>query len=243
MSKERIILALDVSTEGDAIEMVKDLKDHVGAFKVGMELFNSTGPRIFESLREAGAGKVFYDGKFHDIPNTVAGAARAAARLGVWMFNVHAPGGSAMMRAAVDAASEEADRLGVERPLILGVTVLTSISEDVLHQELSVPTPLEKQVTHLASLAQASGLDGVVASPHEISQVKSACGPEFLVVTPGVRPKWAAANDQARIMTPSAAVHAGADYLVIGRAITGASDRVAAAQRIIEELEAGNQEL
>jgi len=234
----KIILALDVSTEGDAVELVKELKDHVGAFKVGLELFTSTGPRVFESLGGAGAGRIFYDGKFHDIPNTVAGAARAAVRMGVWMFNVHAPGGSAMMRAASDAASEEADRLGVERPLILGVTVLTSISEDVLRHELSVPILLQNQVTHLASLAQASGLDGVVASPHEIGQVKSACGPEFLVVTPGVRPAWAAANDQARIMTPSAAVQAGADYLVIGRAITGASDRVAAAKRVIEELEA-----
>jgi len=141
-----------------------------------------------------------------------------------------------MMRAASDAASQEADRLGVERPLILGVTVLTSISEEVLHHELSVPLLLENQVTHLASLAQASGLDGVVASPHEIAQVKSACGPQFLVVTPGVRPAWASANDQARIMTPSAAVRAGADYLVIGRAITAASDRRAAAERIVEEL-------
>ena len=238
MGKEKIILALDVSTEADAVELVRELKDHVGAFKVGMELFNSTGPKIFESLRSAGAGRIFYDGKFHDIPNTVAGAARAAVRMGVWMFNVHAPGGSAMMRAAHDAAADEAGRLGVERPSILGVTVLTSISEEVLHHELSVPILLQNQVTHLASLAQASGLDGVVASPHEIAQVKSACGPEFLVVTPGVRPAWAAANDQARIMTPSAAVQAGADYLVIGRAITGASDRLAAAERIMEELEA-----
>lgn len=238
MGKEKIILALDVSTEAGAVELVRELKDHVGAFKVGMELFNSTGPKIFELLRNAGAGKIFYDGKFHDIPNTVAGAARAAVRMGVWMFNVHAPGGSAMMRAARDAAADEAGRLGVERPRILGVTVLTSISEEVLHHELSVSVLLQNQVTHLAQLAQASGLDGVVASPHEIAQVKSACGPEFLVVTPGVRPAWAAANDQARIMTPSAAVQAGADYLVIGRAITGASDRLAAAERIIEELEA-----
>ena len=238
MGKEKIILALDVSAEGDAVELVKELKDHVGAFKVGLELFNSTGPRIFESLRSTGAGRIFYDSKFHDIPNTVAGAARAAVRMGVWMFNIHAPGGSAMMRAASDAAAEEADRLGIERPLILGVTVLTSISEEVLHHELSVPILLENQVTHLAQLAQNSGLDGVVASPHEIAQIKSACGPEFLVVTPGVRPAWAAANDQARIMTPAAAVQAGADYLVIGRAITGASDRKGAAVRIIEELDA-----
>ena len=219
MSKDKIILALDVSTGTDAVELVKDLKDHVGAFKVGLELFNSTGPRIFESLRGAGA-------------------ARAAVRMGVWMFNIHAPGGSAMMRAASDAAAEEADRLGIERPLILGVTVLTSISQEVLNHELSVPVLVGNQVTHLAELAQASGLDGVVASPHEIAQIKSSCGPEFLVVTPGVRPAWAAANDQARIMTPAAAVQAGVDYLVIGRAITGASDRKGAALRIIEELDA-----
>lgn len=233
---KKIILALDVSSEREAVDLVKELKDLVGAFKVGLELFTSAGPRIIEAVKNAGAEKIFFDGKFHDIPNTVAGAARAATRMGVWMFNVHAPGGSAMMRAAVDAAGDEAHRLGVEPPIIIAVTVLTSISPEILNSEMSVPMLLENQVTHLAQLAQNSGLDGVVASPHEILSVKSACGPQFLVVTPGVRPNWAAANDQKRIMTPSEAVRDGADYLVIGRAITAADDRRAAAERVLGEL-------
>ena len=236
-AKDRIILALDVSSEGEAVDLVKELRDCVGAFKVGLELFNSAGPRIFESLRGAGADRIFYDGKFHDIPNTVAGASRAAVRMGIWMLNVHAAGGSAMMRAAADAADDEAHRLGVKAPLILGVTVLTSISQEMLHDELSVPVLMENQVTHLAQLSQNSGLDGVIASPREILPVKAACGPQFLVVTPGVRPAWAAANDQKRVTTPSEAVRDGADYLVIGRAITAAEDRRAAAERVIAELE------
>ena len=240
--KDKIILAVDVSSEAQAVELVGELRDSVGAFKVGMELFTSTGPRIFETLRDAGAERIFYDAKFHDIPNTVAGAARAAVRMGIWMFNVHATGGSAMMRAAVDAASDEADRQGVETPLVIGVTILTSISEHMLHDELGIPIMMERQVTRLAHLAQNSGLGGVVCSPHEIEPIKSACGPGFLVVTPGVRPIWAAANDQKRIMTPSQAVSYGADYLVIGRAITGADDRAAAAQRIIDEIEQPSQD-
>ncbi|MHB1000578.1 MAG: orotidine-5'-phosphate decarboxylase [Armatimonadota bacterium] len=236
-AKDKIIIPLDVSTARDAVDMVSQLKDYVGAFKIGLELFTSTGPSIFEAVRNAGAEKIFFDGKFHDIPNTVAGAARAAVRMGVWMFNVHATGGSAMMRAAVDAASDEAGKQGIETPIILGVTVLTSISQEMLHEELTVPAMLHNYVTHLAQLTQNSGLAGVVASPHEIQPIKSACGPEFLVVTPGVRPSWSVANDQKRIMTPSEAVQNGADYLVIGRAITSAGDRAAAAQKIITELE------
>lgn len=235
-AKDKIILALDVSSTEQAVDLVGELKDYVGAFKVGMELFTSTGPSIFEAIRDAGAERIFYDGKFHDIPNTVAGAARAAVRMGIWMFNVHATGGSAMMRAAVDAASEEADRQGVDVPHLIGVTILTSISEHMLHEELGVPILMQGQVTRLARLAQNSGLNGVVCSPHEIEPIKSACGPDFVVVTPGVRPAWASANDQKRIMTPAQAVSCGADYMVIGRAITAADDRVAAARKIIEEL-------
>jgi len=235
-AKDKIILALDVSSEGEAVRLVEELHDVVGAFKVGLELFNSTGPKIFESLKSAGADRIFYDCKFHDIPNTVAKAARAATRMGVWMFNIHTMGGAAMMRAAADAAGDEAHRLGIEPPMILGVTVLTSISEEMLRQELSVMNLMADQVVHLSKLAQKSGLSGVVASPHEIRPIKSACGPEFLVVTPGVRPSWAAANDQKRIMTPSEAVASGADYMVIGRAITASESPRAAAERILEEL-------
>lgn len=236
-AKDKIIVALDVSTESEAHELVHDLKDYVGAFKVGMELFNSAGPSIIEKVRDAGADRIFYDSKYHDIPNTVAGAARAATRMGVWMFNIHAEGGSAMMRAASDAAHEEADRQGVEPPIIIAVTLLTSIGQNTLLNELAVQMPLSEYVPHLARLAQDSGLDGVVASPHEISAIKAACGNDFLVVTPGVRPSWASANDQKRIMTPGDAVKNGADYLVIGRAITAADDKIGAAKRIIEELE------
>lgn len=236
-AKDKIILALDVSSEREAVDLVKELKDCVGPFKVGLELFSSAGPGIMDSLRKAGAERIFYDGKFHDIPNTVAGAAGAAARMGVWMFNVHASGGTAMMRAAVVGASDEVRRLGVEPPLILGVTVLTSISGEILRDELSVPVLLENQVTHLAELAQNAGLDGVVASPQEILPVKGACGSRFLVVTPGVRPAWAGANDQKRVMTPSEAIRNGADYIVIGRAITAAEDRRSAAEQIIAEME------
>ncbi|MHB0913115.1 MAG: orotidine-5'-phosphate decarboxylase [Armatimonadota bacterium] len=235
--KEKIILALDVKTESEAVEMVRELSDLVGAFKVGLELFTSAGPGIIDAVRNAGAERIFFDGKFHDIPNTVAGAARAAVRMGVWMFNVHASGGSVMMRAAADAAGEEAERLGIEKPIVLGVTVLTSISDEILHHELSVPMLLENQVTHLSQLAQNSGLDGVVSSPREIVPVKAACGPEFLSVTPGVRPAWSAVNDQKRITTPREAVDSGADYLVIGRAVTAAEDRRAAAERVIAELQ------
>lgn len=236
LPKDRIIVALDVNSEAEAVRLVRDLRDWVGAFKVGLELFNSIGPRIFDSIRDAGAERIFYDGKFHDIPNTVAGAARAAVRMGVWMFNVHTTGGTKMMSAAADAAGDEAHRLGVEAPLIIGVTVLTSIGPDVLQHELSVPVLLENHVVHLSSLAQSSGLHGVVASPLEIVAIRNACGPGFLIVTPGVRPAWAAKNDQTRVTTPAEAVRNGADYLVIGRPITAANDPVAAAQRIIDEL-------
>lgn len=236
LPKDRIIVALDVNSEAEAVRLVRDLRDWVGAFKVGLELFNSIGPRIFDSIRDAGAERIFYDGKFHDIPNTVAGAARAAVRMGVWMFNVHTTGGTKMMSAAADAAGDEAHRLGVEAPLIIGVTVLTSIGPDVLQHELSVPVLLENHVVHLSSLAQSSGLHGVVASPLEIVAIRNACGPGFLIVTPGVRPAWAAKNDQTRVTTPAEAVRNGADYLVIGRPITAADDPVAAAQRIIDEL-------
>jgi len=237
MGKQKIILALDVSTESEAVDLVRELKDLVGGFKVGLELFNSAGPRVIESIRNAGTERIFYDGKFHDIPNTVAGAARAAVRMGVWMFNVHTTGGSAMMRAAVEAAGDEAHRLGVEMPLVVGVTVLTSISQEALNHELSVPMLMENHVTHLAQLAQNSGLAGVVASPLEIPPVKTACGPEFLVVVPGVRPAWVTSHDQKRVMTPGEAVRSGADYLVIGRAITANEDPRAAAEKIVAEIE------
>lgn len=232
MSKDKIILPLDVDTADKAVDLVTALKDDVGAFKVGLELVNSAGLGIFEKITKAGAGRIFYDCKFHDIPNTVAGASRAAVRLGVWMFNVHCAGGAAMMKAAKDAAVEESAKTGKPCPLVIGVTVLTSIDQTVLSDEMRVPGTVADQVVHLARLAQQAGLDGVVSSPHEIELIREACGPSFLIVTPGVRPAGADIGDQKRVMTPSEAVAKGADYLVIGRPIIKADDPAAAARMI-----------
>ena len=209
MGKNKIIVGLDVDSAQKAEALVRQLAGEVGAFKVGLELVNSAGLGIFDIIRQAGAEKIFYDCKFHDIPNTVAGASRAAARLGVWMFNVHCSGGAAMMKAAKDAAVEAAAELKIEAPKVIGVTVLTSIDQQTLNDEMRVTGPVAEQVVHLARLAMQAGLDGVVASPHEIEAIRAACGPGFMIVTPGVRPAGGETGDQKRIMTPSEAVEAG----------------------------------
>jgi orotidine-5'-phosphate decarboxylase len=233
MSLERILVALDVDNADAALTLVGSLRGHVGGFKVGLELVNAEGPDIFARLTDAGAERIFYDAKFHDIPNTVAGAVRAAARRGVWMVNIHASGGAAMLRAAREAANT------VERPpLLIGVTVLTSIDEATLNGELRVPGNVAEQVAHLALLSQSAGLDGVVASPQEIQTIRFTCGSEFVTVIPGVRPAGVAAHDQARIATPSAAIRDGAHYLVVGRAITQSADPAAAADAIAAEIAA-----
>jgi orotidine-5'-phosphate decarboxylase len=238
LSKEKIIVALDVDSQDKAVELVKQLGGEVGAFKVGLELFNVTGPSIFPALKEAGAGRIFYDAKFHDIPNTVASAVRVATRNNVWMINVHTTGGSEMMKAAAAAARDEAAKLGIEPPKVIGVTLLTSIDTMTLTDELRIASGLVSHVVHLAKLAKSSGLDGVVASPHEIQYIREACGPDFLIVTPGVRPAGADVADQKRVMTPGDATKAGADYLVIGRPITRAESPTAAAQSIAAEINA-----
>jgi len=236
LRSDRIIVALDVDTLDKAVALVEVLKHEVGAFKVGLELVNSVGFGVFEAIRKAGARKIFYDCKFHDIPNTVAGASRAAARLGAWMINVHCSGGLAMMKAAKDAAADECAKLGTAPPLVIGVTVLTSVDRQVLNKEIGVPGPVADQVVHLAKLAKEARLDGVVASPQEIELIRSACGPDFLIVTPGVRPAGADAGDQKRVMTPHEAVEKGADYLVIGRPIIKADDPKAAAREIAAQI-------
>jgi orotidine-5'-phosphate decarboxylase len=236
VGRDKIILPLDVDTVDKAVALVELLREDVGAFKVGLELVNSAGLGIFDEIRCAGAERIFYDCKFHDIPNTVAGAARAAAKMGVWMFNVHCSGGAAMMKAAKEAAVEVAGQAGTKPPLVIGVTVLTSIDERVLNEEMRVPGSVADEVVHLARLAKDSGLDGVVASPHEIELIREACGPGFLVVTPGVRPAGTEVGDQKRVMTPGEAVAKGADYLVIGRPITKADDPRRAAQEIARAL-------
>ncbi|PDW03136.1 orotidine-5'-phosphate decarboxylase [Candidatus Viridilinea mediisalina] len=227
--QDRILVALDTPTLDEALVLVKQLRPYVGGFKVGLELCTAVGvPEVVTQVAAAG-GKLFLDLKLHDIPNTVAGAVRSVCGLGagIGMLTLHCQGGAAMLRAAVEAAAA-----APERPLLLGVTVLTSIDTLALRDELGVAAPLEAHVVALAQLAQRCGLDGVVASPHEVAAIRQACGPEFLIITPGVRPTWAASGDQRRTMTPSAALAAGADYLVIGRPLTAADDPVAAAQQL-----------
>lgn len=235
--KERIILALDVDTEEQALTLVKQLAGSVGAFKVGMQLFNSSGPQIVPKIQGLG-GQVFVDLKFHDIPNTVASAARVMTRLNCRMFNVHAAGGREMMQSAMRAVQEESSRQETVLPLVLAVTVLTSISSQELSDDLFITDrTLEETVTAWARMAQQCGLGGVVCSPQEIRPIRAACGPDFAIVTPGIRPQWSEKNDQKRITTPRQALELGADYMVIGRPITAASDPLEAARLIIKELE------
>lgn len=235
-AKDRIVVALDVETPAQALALVEQLRGLVGMFKIGKQLFTAAGPDIVRQIVGRGE-KVFLDLKFHDIPNTVASAGVEAARLGVSIFNVHALGGSAMMRATVDAMNAAAEREKLTKPLILAVTILTSHDQASLH-EIGLERSLQEQVVRLAQLADRSGIDGVVASPLEIAPLRTAIeNPNFVILTPGVRPRGAALNDQKRVMTPNEAVQAGSDYLVIGRPITGAENPAAAAQKISEEIE------
>ena len=200
-ARERLVLALDVDDFSSAENLVGLLKDYVGVFKVGSQLFTSEGTKIIDMITKAKA-RVFLDLKFHDIPNTVKGAAESATKLGVYMFNVHASGGYEMMKAAADAAIETSIKLGIKKPLILGVTVLTSINQEILEKEVGVNKAVKEHVVHLAKLAKSAGLDGVVASPHEIKDIRDACGKNFIILTPGIRPAGEEINDQKRIMTP-----------------------------------------
>lgn len=231
----KLIVALDVETAGEARELFRALKDVAGMFKIGSQLFTAAGPFIVREIVEAG-GRIFLDLKFHDIPNTVAAAGAEATRLGVSIFNVHALGGSEMMRRTAEAVTATAQREGIERPSVIAVTVLTSAGSATL-AEVGISPDAEAQVSRLALLAAECGLDGVVASPHEVALVREAVmSPDFLIVTPGVRPSGSTADDQNRVMTPAEAVRAGADYLVVGRPILQAPDPVRAARKIIEEM-------
>lgn len=228
----RILVALDVASAHEAFALADRLRGSVGGFKIGKQLFTAEGPSIVRTLAERG-DRVFLDLKFHDIPNTVAGAVTAAATTGAWMINVHACGGRRMMEAAAAAAAASGR---AKRPLVLGVTVLTSL-DAVQLAETGVQDSVLDQVRRLARLARASGLDGVVASPQEIAAIRQACGPDFLIVTPGIRSAAdrPAGDDQVRTMGPAEAIAAGASYLVVGRLITAAADPLAAARQMAEE--------
>ena len=231
----RLIIALDFAELPPALALAKEIGPRVGMVKVGLELFNSAGPGAIAALRELGF-RVFYDSKFHDIPNTVAGAAAAAGRLGVTMLNVHALGGRAAMEAAREGACRGASEAGFGRPLVIAVTILTSLQESDLREQVGLPESPREAALRLAAGAREAGLDGVVCSVEEVRDVKRACGREFLAVTPGIRPTWAAAGDQARLATPDRALAVGADYLVIGRPITRAAEPGEALARILEEI-------
>ncbi len=231
---DRVLVALDVATARDALALADQLRDSVGGFKIGSQLFTSTGPGIVRTLVDRG-DQVFLDLKYHDIPNTVAGAVTAATELGVWMVNVHASGGAAMMAAARDAADRTAAARGIRRPLVIAVTVLTSMDAEML-RATGVASGPQDQVVRLAKMAHDEGLDGVVASPHEVSSIRQACGGDFLIVTPGIRPAAGGQDDQRRTATAAGALASGSSYLVIGRPITAASDPLAAAGAIAREI-------
>lgn len=233
--KEKLIIALDVETAREAREMFARLRGSAGMFKIGSQLFTAAGPDIVREIVQAGE-RVFLDLKFHDIPNTVAAASREAARLGVSLFNLHASGGREMMKRAAAATAETAAREGFPRPRVIAVTVLTSADAATL-SEAGINSSPEQHATSLARLAAECGLDGVVASPHEIAPVREIVPrADFLIVTPGVRPSHVSHDDQKRVMTPAEAVRAGASYIVVGRAILKAPDPFRAATEIIEEM-------
>ena len=256
MGKEKIIVALDVETAAEAREIIAELRGEVGAFKIGLQLFTSAGASFVREVIEQNV-KLFLDVKFHDIPNTVAKASVEVARLGVWMFNVHAAGGGEMMRRTVESVREVCDKENLTQPKIIGVTVLTSSNQETL-RETGIETELKTQVVNLAQLAAKYNLDGVVASPHEIGSIRNGIDKEnFLIVTPGIRNsrlededqkqktkdqkqpadhQFATNDDQQRVMTPGEATAAGSDYLVIGRPITQSENKIAAVREILREI-------
>lgn len=237
-AKKRLCLALDVDRISDAVRLVEILRDRVTMFKIGFQLFTKEGPEAVQAVRRLG-GRVFLDLKYHDIPNTVASAAREAVNMGVYMFNVHASGGSGMMRAAVEAATSQSQKNNAVKPVILAVTVLTSLNYKMLEEELCVSNTLPNHVTHLAALAKEAGLDGVVASPREITSIRERCGRSFTILTPGIRPPWIKdADDQKRTATPAEAMRLGADYIVVGRPILKADNPLEAADKILRDMAA-----
>ena len=237
--RERLIVALDVDDLEQATEFVRQLSGEVGMFKIGKQLFTHAGPQAVRQFQELG-GEIFLDLKFHDIPNTVAKAAIEATRLGVKMFDVHASGSLEMMRLTVKEVRRVCRQQKLRKPIMLAVTVLTSLNQDDL-QRVGVERKVADQVVRLALLTKEAGMDGVVASPHEVADIREACGRRFVIVTPGIRPPDGNRNDQQRVMTPHNAVRGGVDYIVVGRPIIEAKDPVAAARAIVADMELGGK--
>ncbi len=235
MSQNQLIVALDVENLATANRLVTTLSDDVKWFKIGKQLFTAVGPASVKLLHEA-KKNIFLDLKFHDIPNTVAGAVASATKIGANIINVHASGGLEMMRAAGESAEKQASEFSIPKPTLLGVTILTSVDETNFQRDFGTQRRLKDQVAYLAELSQKAGLEGVVASPLEIELIRKVCGNNFVIVTPGVRPAWAASNDQQRVMTPGEAINAGADYIVVGRPITAADNPREAARTILQEI-------
>ncbi|MGE0199417.1 MAG: orotidine-5'-phosphate decarboxylase [Candidatus Melainabacteria bacterium] len=231
----RLIVALDLPDAETALALARQIAPLGVTFKVGMQLFYETGPDLVRQL-QAESGRVFVDLKLHDIPTTVAKATRSLMSHGVSFLNVHATGGQAMMSAAAEAAQAAAAEFSLPDPILLGVTVLTSMDQAQLNDWLRVPGKLSEQVVHLAKLSQQSGLQGVVCSAQEAPLIREACGPDFLLVTPGIRPAGSAADDQSRMLTPAQALQQGSDYLVVGRPITADGDPVAATSAILADM-------
>ncbi len=236
MSKDQIIVALDVETADEARKIIGEIGAEVGAFKIGLQLFTAAGASFVRETVEQNI-KIFLDVKFYDIPNTVAKAAVEVARLGVWMFNIHALGGREMMRRTVESVRDVCAKENISRPKIIGVTVLTSANRETL-REVGIEQEIDSQVLNLARLTAKCGLDGVVASPLEVEAIRRNIeNKDFLIITPGIRPAFATNDDQKRVMTPKEAVRQGADYLVIGRPITNSDNKLAAVRKILEEIE------
>jgi len=234
-AKDRIILALDVDNLDEVEKLVVELRDYVGYFKIGLQLFSSYGCGAIKIVKDNG-GKVYFDLKFHDIPNTVAHACSNLVRHDVNFLNVHIQGGSKMVTQAVKASRETAKSINVNPPTILGVSLLSSFGQRTLTEELCVEKNLEDYILQLTKIAKENGLDGIVAGASEAKKIRQEFGEDFIILCPATRPTWAAVNDQVRVDTPTEAIKAGVDYLVIGRPITDAGDKVAAVKLIIDEI-------
>lgn len=239
-AKDSIILALDVDTLDEARVLVRELKDYVGMFKVGLQLYTSEGAAVIKMIQDEGS-QVFFDGKFHDIPNTVAKASANLVKSGVSTFNLHIKGGSKMLSTSVKLSRETAKRLDLPKPTILGVTLLSSFGQRTLTEELGVKLNIDVYVAGLAKLAKDAGLDGVVASANEASKIRQVCGDDFIILCPAIRPTWSIVNDQIRVVTPTDAVKAGVTYMVVGRPVTSAVDRVSAIKLILDEIEEASE--